>query len=172
MLGSSPTHNTFLPSLLIFSAKSITSQLLASVSACYLCRPLPCFKGLVLLCVLCRLHELDPALCAARLPRAVHALVPQLGAELDTARFAAMQVSGGVLFARGQSCNQSWQKLAAWLCFFKAQGTGQDGWQFEGLLHGEAVLHARKGVVCLLTASELLRWACPTLVSRLPVVPA
>lgn len=43
---------------------------------------------------LCRLHELDPALSAARLPRAVHLLVPQLGAEQDTARFAAMQVRG------------------------------------------------------------------------------
>ncbi len=27
-----------------------------------------------------RLHELDAELCAARLPRAVHALVPQVGA--------------------------------------------------------------------------------------------
>ncbi|GAB4822579.1 hypothetical protein N2152v2_009625 [Parachlorella kessleri] len=40
---------------------------------------------------LTRLHELDAALSAARLPRAVHLLVPQLGAEQDTARFAASQ---------------------------------------------------------------------------------
>lgn len=37
----------------------------------------------------CRLAAADAALCAARLPRAVHALVPQLAAEQESVRYAA-----------------------------------------------------------------------------------
>lgn len=37
----------------------------------------------------CRLATADAALCAARLPRAVHALVPQLTAEQESVRYAA-----------------------------------------------------------------------------------
>ncbi|GFR52360.1 hypothetical protein Agub_g14918 [Astrephomene gubernaculifera] len=38
-----------------------------------------------------RLAEVDPAACAARLPRAVHALVPQLAAEQDGVRYGTSQ---------------------------------------------------------------------------------
>jgi ribosomal RNA-processing protein 12 len=37
----------------------------------------------------CRLAEADASLCAQRLPRAVHTLVPQLAAEQESVRFAA-----------------------------------------------------------------------------------
>ena len=40
---------------------------------------------------LCRLHEMNPTLAAARLPAAFHALVPQLVAEQEGVRFGTQQ---------------------------------------------------------------------------------
>ena len=39
----------------------------------------------------CRLHELDPVLCGARLPAVIGSLVPLLAAEQDGVRFASGQ---------------------------------------------------------------------------------
>ncbi|GLC60588.1 hypothetical protein PLESTB_001631100 [Pleodorina starrii] len=44
-----------------------------------------------------RLAEADPAACAARLPRAVHALVPQLAAEQDGVRYGTFEALRGLI---------------------------------------------------------------------------
>ena len=40
----------------------------------------------------CRLASVDPALCAQRLPKAFHTLVPQLCADQEGVRFGTSQV--------------------------------------------------------------------------------
>lgn len=38
-----------------------------------------------------RLHELDPSMCAQRLPQALHSLLPQLCAQQEGVRFGSQQ---------------------------------------------------------------------------------
>ncbi|GLI63541.1 hypothetical protein VaNZ11_006530 [Volvox africanus] len=46
---------------------------------------------------LAKLAEVDPAACAARLPRTVHALVPQLAAEQDGVRYGTFEVLRAII---------------------------------------------------------------------------